>query len=321
MALAAKKKSVPENGTTMSEAELQSQVMAFADRFIPLILSGITPYQRQAPPPEEYKRVYSLTVYSFSSAFTIAAQASPVGGLLDMVAMVSLGRIIFEEDLLEEYGPELEPVVVVFRKAEKDIWQVAAGVLTADQLRKLRSLIYQYRNDHPDILFFPSVRFSDFSVFRGKLAEETSGGLFKSVENATQQVEEVRLLAERGMYLGTRMPMLTGLFAGVWFSQLAGHPDMAKILNDVDKFSDVSERLAVIAEQLPDQIVAERDRTIKQAMENITKLTITAMDETEKKTLVMIEAAANRVSRERKAAIEQLMKEFSVERNKPSRIF
>jgi hypothetical protein len=72
--------------------------------------------------------------------------------------------------------------------------------------------------------------------------------------------------------------------------------------------------LAVIAEQLPDQIAAERDRTIKQAMENITTLTITAMDETEKKTLVMIEEAANRVSRERKAAIKQLMNEFSVER-------
>lgn len=311
---AATKKKVPENAATINEAELQSQVMAFADRFIPLIVSGITPYQRQAPPPEEYKRVYNLTVYSFSSAFTVAAQARPVGGLLDMVAMVTLGRIIFEEDLLVEYGPGLEPVVAAFRKAENDIWQVAAKVLTADQLRKLRSLIHRYRNHHPDVLFFPSVRFSDFSSFRGKLAEETSGGLFKSVENATQQVEEIRLLAERGMYLGTRMPMLTGLFAGVWFSQLAQHPDMKKILNDVNKFSDVSERLAVIAEQLPDQIAAERDRTIKQAMEKITTLTITAMDETEKKTLVMIEEAANRVSQERKAAIKQLMNEFSVER-------
>ncbi len=311
---AAPKKSVSEDSATINEAELQSQVMAFADRFIPLIVSGITPYRGQAPPPEEYKRVYSLTTYSFSSAFTIAAQPSPVGALLDMVAMVTLGRIIFEQDLLVEYGPGLEPVVAAFRKAENDIWQVAAEVLNADQLGKLRSLIHQWRLNHPDTFFFPSVRFSDFSAFRGNLGEKTSGGLFKSVENATQQVEEIRLLAERGMYLGTRMPMLTGLFAGVWFSQLAQHPDMNNILNDVKKFSDVSERLAAIAEQLPDQIAVERDKTIKQAMENITALTITAMDETEKKTLVMIEEAANRVSREREAAIKHLMSEFSVER-------
>ncbi|MDX2452706.1 hypothetical protein [Desulfosarcina sp.] len=299
---------------TMTEAELQSQVMAFADRFISLISSGITPYKSQSPPPEEYKFVHSLTVYSFSSAFTVAAQASPVGALLDMVAMVTLGRIIFEENLLVKYGPALEPVIEVFRKAEKEIWQVAAKVLNTDQLRKMRSLIHQWRMNNPDIVFFPSVRFSDFSAVRGNLEEETSGGLFKSVEKATQQVEEVRLLAERGMYLGTRMPMLTGLFASVWFSQLANHPDMEKILKDVNKFSGVSERLAVVAEQLPDQIAAERDRTIKQAMENITKLMITAVEETEKKTMVMIDEAANRVSQERKAAIEQLMNEFSAER-------
>jgi len=69
-----------------------------------------------------------------------------------------------------------------------------------------------------------------------------------------------------------------------------------------------------VAEQLPDQIAAERDTTIKQAMENITKLMITAVEETEKKTMVIIDEAANRVSQERKAAIEQLMNEFSAER-------
>ncbi len=125
----------------------------------------------------------------------------------------------------------------------------------------------------------------------------------KQVENATQQVEEARLLAERGMYLATRLPMLTGLFAGVWFSQLANHPDMEKIIKDVNKFSDVSERLAVVAERLPDQIAAERDTTIKQAMENITTLMVSTIDET-----------AMKVSLERKAAIKQLMNEFSAER-------
>ncbi len=131
-------------------------------------------------------------------------------------------------------------------------------------------------------MFFPTIRFSDFSALRGRSDSDGKkpAGLFKSVENATQQVEEARLLAERGMYLATRLPMLTGLFAGVWFSQLANHPDMEKIIKDVNKFSDVSERLAVVAERLPDQIAAERDTTIKQAMENITTLMVSTIDET-----------------------------------------
>ena len=313
---AADKKAPKTDSTVMTEAELQAQVMAFADRYTSIVTSGITAYREQKPPPDDYRHVLSLASYSLSSAFTIAAEPSPVGGLLDMITMVTLGRIIFEEDLLERYGPALQPVIDVLRKAEAEIWLVASDVLTEAQLQKLRSLIAQWRMRNPKIEFFPSIRFSDFSAMRGSKEDEAAGGLFKSVNAATQQVEEVRLLAERGMYLGTRMPMLTGLFAGVFFSQMIRHPDAQKMIGDFDRFLQVSERLAVVAEQLPSQIAAERDATIKQAMGGFSQLTMNAFDETEKKTLVMIDAAADRITAERQAAIEQLMKEFAAERKR-----
>lgn len=314
---AAAGKNAPKAGsTTMNEAELQAQVMAFADRFVAIVTSGVAAYNKQEPPPEDYRSVLSLASYSLSSAFTIAAEPSPVGALLDMITMVTLGRMIFAEDLLPRYGPGLQPVIDVMRKAEADIWLVASNVLTEAQLQKLRSLIGKWRASNPEIEFFPSIRFNDFSAMRGSEADEAAGGLFKSVNAATQQVEEVRLLAERGMYLGTRMPMLTGLFAGVFFSQMIRHPDAQKMIGDFDRFLQVSERLAVVAEQLPGKIAAERDATIKQAMGGFSQLTMNAFDETEKKTIVMIDAAADRISQERKAAIEQLMKEFAAERKR-----
>lgn len=314
--VAADKKAPKIDSTAMTEAELQAQVMAFADRYTSIVTSGITAYRKQDPPPEDYRFVLSLASYSLSSAFTIAAEPSPVGALLDMITMVALGRIIFEEDLLEQYGPALQPVIDVLRKAETEIWQAASKVLSEEQLQKMRFLINQWRMHNPEIVFFPSIRFSDFSAMRGSKEDEAAEGLFKSVNAATQQVEEVRLLAERGMYLGTRMPMLTGLFAGVFFSQMIRHPDAQKMIGDFDRFLQVSERLAVVAEQLPSQIAAERDATIKQAMGGFSELTMSAFDETEKKTLVMIDAAADRIAQERKVAIEQLMKEFAAERKR-----
>ncbi len=313
---AADKKTSKADSTAMTEAELQAQVMAFADRFTSIVTSGITAYNEQNPPPDDYRLVLSLASYSLSSAFTIAAEPSPVGALLDMITMVTLGRIIFEENLLPRYGPALQSVIDVMRKAEAEIWLVASDVLTEAQLKKLRSLIVEWRARNPEIEFFPSIRFSDFSAMRGSEAGEVAGGLFKSVNAATQQVEEVRLLAERGMYLGTRMPMLTGLFAGVFFSQMIRHPDARKIIDDFNRFLQVSDRLAAVAEQLPEQIAAERDATIKQAMEGFSQLTMNAFNETEKKTLVMIDAAADRITAERQAAIEQLMKEFAAERKR-----
>jgi hypothetical protein len=79
-----------------------------------------------------------------------------------------------------------------------------------------------------------------------------SGGLFKTVKEVTQQFEETRMLAERGIFLGTRLPLLTGNFAEVWMSQLLVSPETSKILADIHTFSNVSELMATVAEQLPD---------------------------------------------------------------------
>ena len=60
-AQAAKKKTDRgDKPAQMTEAELQAQVMAFADRFVAIIPPGIGAYQEQAPPPENYKSVFSF---------------------------------------------------------------------------------------------------------------------------------------------------------------------------------------------------------------------------------------------------------------------
>jgi hypothetical protein len=51
-------------------------------------------------------------------------------------------------------------------------------------------------------------------------------------------------------------------------------------------------------------------------MKSITDLMVTVMDETENKTIIMLDAAAKRLSHEREAAIRQLMDEFSVEKKR-----
>jgi len=313
---AGREKASKDATAAMSQAELQSQVMAFADRYFSIMIAGFNEYRAQSPPPEEYKELLTICTYSVSSAFTIAAEPNPVGALLDMTVMVTLGRIIFQAAPPEKYGAPIQSLIKGFGKAERDIWQVAANVLTPAQQEELYRLIHKWRKENPEVLFFPSVRFSDFSAQRSEMEKKESSGLFESVEKATQQVEEVRLLAERGMFLATRMPMLTGLFAGIWFSQLANHPDMEKVLNDINIFSESSKRLAAVAEQLPDKIATERDITIKQAMKDINALTITAINQTSKMTLGMIDESARKISQERQAAIRQLMDAFSAERKR-----
>jgi hypothetical protein len=191
-----------------------------------------------------------------------------------MVAVTTLGRIIYEDNMRRKYGNSTEVLVVGFRQMEKDIWSIAAKVLTSEQRGELRQLILLWRKNNPDKVVYNYLRFSDFAAQRRNstlVKRVQAGGLFKTVKEVTQQVEETRMLAERGIFLATRLPLLTGDFAEVWMSQLLVSPETSKILADVHTFSTVSERLATVAEQLPDKVMKDVSKLQKQMVNQVMK--------------------------------------------------
>ena len=292
----------------MTEAELQSQIMGFADQFAAIVGQALEDYSDLAPPAQNRRIVVGDIAYSMASAYIIATEADPDIALLDMIVMVTLGRIVYEDFYQKKWGSEIHPIFDGFRKAEVEIWQIASKILNAAQQQELSSIIRAWRKNHPDINTFFHIRFDDFAAERRKSKlsrSEKQGGIFKSVENATQQVEEIRLLAERAMFLATRMPLLTGAFADAWLSQLLINPDVASMLVDINRFSTVSERLATVAEGLPDRISKERQKAIKQVMKEVDTLSQTTLDR------VMV-----KVEIERKAAVRQIVEEFSNEQKK-----
>ena len=88
-------------------------------------------------------------------------------------------------------------------------------------------------------------------------------------------------------------------------TQLLINPDVASMLVDINRFSTVSERLATVAEGLPDRISKERQIAIKQVMKEVDTLSQTTLDR------VML-----KVEIERKAAVRQIVEEFSNEQKK-----
>jgi hypothetical protein len=291
MTYAADEKGATNADKVMTEAELQGHVMAFADRYWSIMNSAGIQYIANSPSPENRRIIKAQLVYSAADAFTIAAGPKPVAALLDMVVMVTLGRMVFEQHYAKIYGSEVTPIVDAFKKAEADIWGIADDILTAEQQRKLMSMIQAWRQNNPNNIVFSSVRFSEFEKFRGfsgDSGKDNSGGFFQSVTKATEQVEEMRLLAERAMYLGSRLPMLTGAFADVWASRLTRNQDVNSIIADLNRLADVTQRIADIAEKLPDDIAKERDTAINQLLGGI--------------------------SVEREHTINQLMQEISRER-------
>jgi len=298
---AAKKDS--KKGYVMTEVELQSELMSYADRFASIISQAFEDFDALKPKPEARQVLLGDLVYSLSAVYTIAAEPNPQVGLLDMVAVTMLGRIIYEDNMRRRYGKSTEVLATGFRQVEKDIWRIAAKVLTKEQQDELRQLILYWRKDNPDKYVYNYLRFSDFASRRRNstlVKKVQTGGLFKTVQEVTQQVEETRMLAERGIFLATRLPLLTGHFAEVWMSQLMVSPETSKILSDIHTFSSVSERLAKVAEQMPDKVIKDVSKIQKQTVNQVMK----GIDEWSEKTLNDVMA---RVAIEREAFISQFM--------------
>ena len=292
-----------QEGFVMTEVELQSELMSYADRFASIITQTFEDYETVNPKARARQDILSDLVYSISSVYTIAAEPNPQVGLLDMVAVTTLGRIIYEENMPRKYGTSVRVVANGFRQLEKDIWSIAARVLSDQQRGEMRQLILLWRKNNPDKVVYNYLRFSDFAAQRRNstlVKKVQAGGLFKTVKEVTQQVEETRMLAERGIFLGTRLPLLTGNFAEVWVSQLLVSPETNKILADIHTVSTVSERMATVAEQMPDKLMKDisklRWQTVNQVMKGI--------DQWSEKTLNDVMA---RVAIEREAFISQFM--------------
>jgi hypothetical protein len=211
-------------------------------------------------------------------------------------------------------------LVAGFRQLEKDVWRVAAKVLTKEQQGELRQLILYWRKNNPDKVVYNYLRFGDFAAQRRNstlVKKVQAGGLFKTVKEVTQEVEEIRMLTERGIFLATRLPLLTGNFAEVWMSQLLVSPETSKILADIHTFSSVSERLAKVAEQMPDKVMKDvskiQKQTVKQVMADINDWSVITLDNVMAKVAIEREAFIsqfmNRLFGEQKIAIEALLTE------------
>jgi hypothetical protein len=262
-----KDKDAKEKIYAITEAQLQSHLMSFADRFASILDMSIAKFESFNPTGTIRYEVLELMTFSLHQAFLIAAESEPSVALLDMLSMVTLGRIFFEEEGQSRYGKTIVPVIEGYRKAEADIRKVAATVLTPDQMLNLMKVIKRWRTKNPEVKSFPLIRFSNFAAQRrGDALTRTDDpeGLFESVESASESVEEMRLLAERGMYLATRIPLLSGLFGDLWLTRIMNNPELQKALSDVSQLSQGTAGLASIAEKLPDQIATEREATIKQ---------------------------------------------------------
>lgn len=243
-----------------TQIELQSELMSFSDSFAAILAQAVVDVEAQTSKPEIRLIVRSDYIGSVSAAFNIAAGPNPEVGLLDMMVLTTLGRMIHEEHWYAKLGAPIKPMLTAFKFLEKSIWLISAKVLTPEEQEELRSLIRSRRRQYPKQLVFSYIRFRDFAAKRhGPGIKQTGkpGGLFKSIKEATQKADEMVLLAERGLYLSARMPLLVNGIAQMGVMQVLMRPEVRQVIADTNKMSKAMNRLAIITEKLPADLLQD----------------------------------------------------------------
>ena len=253
-----------------TQQEVQSELMAFADRYFAATLEAAKILERASDTPESRYTAAAARLVALVVVTDIAASPNPGGALLDMTVFVTLRRMVWEEYWRPEvYGEAGVPVLVALSELEDDIWEIAAGVYTPEQLARLRGLIDAWRERHPETTAVDFLRLTELGDSRQVQALVDAGrpgGMLAPVKEANRELEEMRLLAERLTFMATRMQLMLSLQVEMASAKLAVQPEVQQLLEDSRTFAEVSDRFAeafaTLVAYLPEERRAADDQIL-----------------------------------------------------------
>ena len=258
-----------------TQQQVQSELMAFADRFFAATLESAKTLEGALQTPESRYTAAAARLVALMVTTDIAASPNPGAALLDMTVFATLKRMVWEEYWMPEvYGEAGKPVLESMRELEDDIWQIAAGVYTEEQLDQLRALIDDWRAQHPDTQAVDFVRLTELGQSREvqTLVEAAQpGGLLAPVKEANRNLEEMRLLAERLAFMVTRMQLMTSLQIEMATAKLATQPETRQLLEDSRVFTEATDRATEAFAEMVADLPGERRAAIDQILAGLSE--------------------------------------------------
>ncbi|MHC4219942.1 MAG: hypothetical protein ACYSU7_15980, partial [Planctomycetota bacterium] len=247
-------------------AQIQRELMNYADTLATRVAQAGDEVRVATDDPEIRVTAHSIKVATILSGFTIASEHSPIAALLDMAVMVTLSYEVYRDYWMPEVlGEQGQPLDDAFRTAKDEIWEIVDRVLSNDRRLELERLIRAWREKHPDQVYVSHIRFGDFSFVRGEMGSTAAGksgnllSLFmldplSNMTPATRQIEQSRLLGERLFFFSSRLPTLISWEAESLTYELLATPETRQLLDNANRYAEVSQRFATVAEELPDKM-------------------------------------------------------------------
>ncbi len=274
----------PDGTAPLLEMEITNR--AFVEWYLSRIGQATEELVVGNPSVEARREASAFRFMQGTSAYAIAAGPNAYVQLLDLVALITLAQLQWnDEGLAVEVFQDRAPVLqAAIGEAHGRVWERAERYMTPDEIAHLEEVIRTWRTDNPDLRSLSFVRMTEFA-HELAVAMETfreDRGIFGRMAETNREIDEARLLGERALYLMERSPLLLGWRMDAVVSDLMTHPEVADTWDRIDGISLAASgldqrlgRLEALFAELPDELVltlAEETR-LREALSGLVELT------------------------------------------------
>ena len=260
----------------LSIPELDQLTYGYADRYYTVISDAVDGIKRGNPDPIQRRMAHQIKLNGVLSMNDIVSGNDPYAQIFDLVVSVTLESIVLidENGAEKAFGERGPGLIKAIRTMRVEAWDLAAKVLTQDQLEQLDFLILEWRRTHPEVEQVAFVKFDNFAGARsaGLLAELRSGGGFLApLSDASQVLKDWGRLTERAFWYSKRAPNIAAIQAEGAVNEILSTPEVNSMLQTAD-------RLGKTADAIPQTLVAERKALFAEIDARQTLLTNTLGD-------------------------------------------
>ena len=260
----------------LSIQELDQLTYGYADRYYMVISSAADAIKRGNPDPIQRRRAHEIKLNGVLSMNDIVSGNDPYSQVFDLVVAVTLQSIVLidENGAEEAFGDRAPVLIKAFRTMRVEAWDLAAKVLTQEQLELLDYIIIEWRRTHPDVERVAFVKFDNFAGARSAnlLSElKAGGGFLAPVSEASQTLRGWGRLTERVFWYSKRAPNIAAVQAEGAVNEILATPEVSAMLETAD-------RLGKTVDRIPQTVAEERKALFAEIDTRQTLLTNTLGD-------------------------------------------
>jgi hypothetical protein len=250
------KASIVKQRHEISIQELDQLAYGYADRYYMVISSAVDALKRGNSDPTQRRIAHQIMLNGVLSMNDIVSGNDPYTQIFDLVVSVTLQSLVLidENGAEKNFGERAPGLIKAIRTMRVEAWELAAKVLTQEQLELLDYIILEWRRTHPQIDQVAFVKFDHFASARasGLLTELKSGGGFLApLSEASQVLKDWGRITERAFWYSKRAPNIAAIQAEGAVNEILNAPEISSLLQ-------TAERLGKTAEAAPQTIDAQR---------------------------------------------------------------